>query len=54
MGALPDAPLHLQAQVLSSKAKRSPRGHAPSREAANVSTRHYSKTTGGDKNAEEV
>lgn len=34
-------PLHLQAQVLSSEAKRSPRGHAPPREAAEVSARHH-------------
>lgn len=52
--AMPSAPLHLQAQVLSSEAKRSPRGHAPPRETANVSTCHHSKTAGGDKNAEEV
>lgn len=33
-------PIHLQAQVLSSEAKRSPRGHAPLERlrAANVST----------------
>lgn len=43
-------PIHLQAQVLSSEAKRSPRGHAPLERPPGCQCVN-SKTTGGDKNA---